>query len=534
MKKLLVIMLTLLMLCSCAAGTLSEQPGIDIETSAENESPPEVIIEYGDVFLNATKGTYSWQYDNGDGTITAVEADSSRPTEFNNIASFAVGTEKEAKLIFDENMISYELSRWKVGKNYLSAGTGEDSEIGKEEKIESEDGALEIPNDGNIYVYELYVKYKSGNCHYGFRIDAPDDWGVTLSVKNVTPTGATVVFTQSGGNPTGELTTGSYYWIEYEGEERAFVIDGDIAWTAEAYVIPKDGKFEMNVDWEWLYGELEPGVYRIYKGVSDYRGSGDLDDKTYSAEFTVGGKEKYSVSRMKIVDGAEDGNLVLAGKTAGDVITLNANNVEVFLDGEKADASVLMDGMTADIRHDGYILETYPATFSEVYEVHVYSLGTKNEPGGTFFDLSGLYMKVLDDLWEVDIGLNGGAEYVSIDLSEAPGGLTDGEKSAIAWIFENKHDVKALTLTMEELKNEGYLTAAGGSNDLHQWDNGVLFTITDDFGEDQTEFYSLPMIKFNAMKWRSPLGAYMFTGCSVVWPQMGTWEDYNVGAHAIS
>ena len=143
-------------------------------------------------------------------------------------------------------------------------------------------------------------------------------------------------------------------------------------------------------------------------------------------------------------------------------------------------------------------------------------------------------MKVQDYLWEVDSGLNGGAEYVSIDLSEAPGGLTDGEKSAIAWIFENKHDVKALTLTMEELKNEGYLTAAGGSNDLHQWDNGVLFTITDDFGEDQTEFYSLPMIKFNAMKWRSPLGAYMFTGCSAVWPQMGTWEDYNVGAHAIS
>ena len=130
--------------------------------------------------------------------------------------------------------------------------------------------------------------------------------------------------------------------------------------------------------------------------------------------------------------------------------------------------------------------------------------------------------------------MNSGAKCVSIDLSEAPGELTDGEKSAIAWIFENKHDVMVITFTLEELKQRGYLTAAGGSNDLYQWDDGVLFTITDDFGEDQNEFYSLPVIKFNAMKWRSPIGAYMFMGCSAVWPQMGTWEDYNIGAEAIS
>ena len=242
---------------------------------------------------------------------------------------------------------------------------------------------------------------------------------------------------------------------------------------------------------------------------------------------------KPVIDLYTIVDGAESGKLVLAGNEGYEVMTLNVDKIPVFLDGEPADASVLMDGMTIHIKHSGMILETYPGMFASVEEVQAFSIGTKNQPGGSFFDLAGLYIKVLDDLWEKDKGLNSGAEYVSIDLSEAPGGLSENEKAAICWIFGNKHDVMVMDFTMEELKNEGYLTAAGGSDNLYQWDNGLLFTITDDFGED-FETYSLPVIKFNAMKWRSPLGAYMFTGCSASWPQMGTWEDYNIGAEAIS
>ncbi|MBQ3028731.1 MAG: hypothetical protein IJD26_06590, partial [Lachnospiraceae bacterium] len=37
------------------------------------------------------------------------------------------------------------------------------------------------------------------------------DWGLTLSVKDVTPSGCTLVCTQSGGSPTGELQTGTDY-----------------------------------------------------------------------------------------------------------------------------------------------------------------------------------------------------------------------------------------------------------------------------------------------------------------------------------
>lgn len=532
MKKLLSIFLALLMLCSCVP---EEQQGIDLEPSKNFKAPPEVKVQYGDVLITAGKGTYSWDYVEN-GKNVCIEADSDHPLFWKNISSFSAGTEKTAKLVFDESMISYELERWKVEPGYFE---NEDySLFDKGEKVESENGVFEVPTDGKMYVYNLYVKYQSGSCHYGFRIDSPDDWGITLSVKNVTANGATVVFKQSGGNPSGELNTGSYYRLEHKNEEMAFIFEGETAWTSEAYMIPKDGEVEMEVNWQWIYGTLEPGTYRIVKEVMDFRAPGDFDEKEYSAEFTIpeSGKEIKNLSLMKIVDGAETGELVLAGENDGDIMTLTVKDVPVFLDGEPADASAIMDGMTAHIYHNGEILESYPARFGKVDKIEVFSIGTKNQLGGTLFDLCGLYLKVLDDLWKTDRGLNGGVECVSIDLSEAPGGLTEGEKSAICWIFENKHGVMVLDFTYDELKHRGYLTAAGGSNDLYQWDSGVLMTINSgrEEGEEPNAYNGLRTVEFNATKWRSPLGAYMFMDCTATWPQIGTWTDYNVGAHAIS
>ena len=526
MKKIVSILLVILLLCSCAAigGKTEFVEGIT--------SPPAVKIQYGDVSITAGKGTYSWEYvENGKNVL--VEADSDHPLFWEDIASFSAGTEKTAKLIFDERMDSYELRCWEVEPGYYES---EDySVLDKGERVPSENGIFEVPTDGKMYVYDLYVKYEGGgSCYYGFRINSPDEWGLTLSVSSVTPTGATLVFKQSGGSPTGEFMTGSHYRLEDKNGELPYIVEGDVAWTAEAYRIQKDGEIQMQANWEWLYGTLEPGTYRIYKGVMDWREAGDSDSKEYFAEFTIGEKPEKSMKIMKIVDGAESGNLVLAGENSGDVMTLNAKNVPVFLDGEPADSSVLMDGMTIHVYHNGEILETFPASFGKVGEIHAFSIGSKNQPGGTYFDLCGLYLKVLDDLWEVDSGLNGGAEYVSLDLVSAPGSLTDSEIAAMAWIFENKYNVQVLTFTLDELKEQGYLTAAGGSNNLYQWDNGVLLSITSDQNADETEVYSLPVLRFNATKWRSPLGAYMFMGCKAVWPAMGTWSDYTIDSQAIS
>ena len=257
-----------------------------------------------------------------------------------------------------------------------------------------------------------------------------------------------------------------------------------------------------------------------------------------------GCEREQEIISLRIVDGAETGQLVLAGERASDVYALDVEDIKVFLDGEKVNASELEDGMMAEIVHSGWIQTTYPATFSDVYEVRVYSLGSEKNPGGSYYDLCGLYLQVLEDLWNADDGLNTDIQYVSVDLTNAPGNLTEGEKAAIAWIFGGKHGVEALTLSSQELQEQGYLTELvttgngipmGGEDrpKTYLWEDGVLFTIIDNMGQDAVS-YSLPVIKFNAWKWRTPLGAYYFSNCSAVWPQMGTWSTYNVECEMIS
>lgn len=236
---------------------------------------------------------------------------------------------------------------------------------------------------------------------------------------------------------------------------------------------------------------------------------------------------------LRIVDGAETGSLVLAGEGAGAVYTLTVGDTPVYLDGVPADASVLEDGMTAEISFSGMVMETYPAQLADVAAVSVYSRGTEKNPGGGFYDLCGLYLQVLNDLWETDSGLNEGVSYVSVDLSEAPGGLTEGEKSAIAWIFACEHQMggAGLCLSYQELKEQGYLAEV--QPDVFQWEDGVLFSITA-CEADGGEAFSLPVLTFDAQKWRSPLGAYWFDDCTAVWPETGSWEDYSVGGEMVS
>jgi len=115
--------------------------------------------------------------------------------------------------------------------------------------------------------------------------------GITLSVKDVTPTGCTIVCTQKGGMEEGELSTGSYFVVEKPNGDGwiplAYTFDGETAWTMEAYLIPMNDTVEWTVDWSHLYGELEPGSYRIGKDITVFYEPGDSDVRVVYAEFTV-------------------------------------------------------------------------------------------------------------------------------------------------------------------------------------------------------------------------------------------------------
>jgi hypothetical protein len=84
------------------------------------------------------------------------------------------------------------------------------------------------------------------------------DWGLTLSVKDVTSTGLTLVCSRKGGNPTGELECGTdYHLIVLENgtwKDVPTVIE-EYAWNSLAYWISEGQDTEFDISWEWLYGK---------------------------------------------------------------------------------------------------------------------------------------------------------------------------------------------------------------------------------------------------------------------------------------
>lgn len=130
-----------------------------------------------------------------------------------------------------------------------------------------------------------------------------ETWGITLSAENITPTGLTIVCTQSGGEPTGELQTGGYYFLEKWNKDNGwkeapcFV---EITWEDIAWAIPMEDTVEWEVNWGGRYGTLPVGKYRIGKIITDFRQSGDFDNATYYAEFEINNeKNKNSLEQEK-------------------------------------------------------------------------------------------------------------------------------------------------------------------------------------------------------------------------------------------
>ena len=120
----------------------------------------------------------------------------------------------------------------------------------------------------------------------------PNQWGITLKADNVTAKGLTIICHHSGGKDVAELNTGSYYILQ-KSEEAGWVDveylpqEYELAWTSEAWIIQKEGTTRWNINWEWIYGELPAGEYRIGKEIMNFRGTGDYDTELVYAEFVI-------------------------------------------------------------------------------------------------------------------------------------------------------------------------------------------------------------------------------------------------------
>ena len=123
-----------------------------------------------------------------------------------------------------------------------------------------------------------------------------DNIAVVMRLTNVTSTGLTVHFEQYDKRDCGELIYGDGYHLQVQngsGWEDVPTVIEDWGFNDIGYTLQPEGKAEQDIDWEWLYGKLAPGTYRITKTLIDSsRNDPSVNIPAYplTAQFVLAGE----------------------------------------------------------------------------------------------------------------------------------------------------------------------------------------------------------------------------------------------------
>ena len=271
MKKGYVIILVLIVVLTFVVGCQNEIPKEQQDINGQDYFNAKVIEVYDGILevecLDVTSGAIN------EGAKVHV---SKTVASTNAVPDVKVGD--EIRVVFSGGVMeTYPLQLQTVWAIYA---LGEDGNvIAGEQSSNTEAIAGNVTEPGLV---EMTTEHKNMSDERG--------WGISLMATDVSPYGMTLVCTQSDGSPTGELQTGSEYrlytkksgvWVEVP------TVRKDFCWDAVAYSIPMNESREFEINWEWLYGELPVGTYRIGKEIMDFRGAGDYDEEWYYAEFEV-------------------------------------------------------------------------------------------------------------------------------------------------------------------------------------------------------------------------------------------------------
>ncbi len=216
----------------------------------------------------------------------------------------ADGTEDSGGEIMEESKCQAAFKRMVMLDGRLYVETGEtDSQL----RCGMMDGNInsmtngEIPTEDNQsnfakdigYQYgmrenriEIYIEEEKAWCIFGYNENNLENF--TMEVSEVSPTGCKVTFANTTGQ---DMIFGDDFKLEaasdIEGEWTyvPYVIDNG-AFNSIAYPVENGKEREQEISWEWLYGTLSPGNYRIVKTVLTDE-PGDYDKYTLSQEFVV-------------------------------------------------------------------------------------------------------------------------------------------------------------------------------------------------------------------------------------------------------
>ncbi|MCH5167052.1 MAG: hypothetical protein J1F35_04080 [Erysipelotrichales bacterium] len=139
-----------------------------------------------------------------------------------------------------------------------------------------------LDRNRNIYV----AKYKENLINIcSTKIDDLEGVSMTIKEGTLTRSGATIIITDTTSR---DNIYGSEFKLDKKENDRwqemEIIFDGNYAWTSKGYMVDKNNKLEMNVDWEWLYGKLEDGKYRLVKKTSE---PGEGTEHHITVEFEI-------------------------------------------------------------------------------------------------------------------------------------------------------------------------------------------------------------------------------------------------------
>lgn len=124
----------------------------------------------------------------------------------------------------------------------------------------------------------------------------PEKWLPVLHLETASATGATVVFRQEHDIGNNLVLCGNDYFLEQytgSGWQPLPTLTEDPTFVTNAFVImaiPRE-----DIDWQWLYGTLSPGHYRLGKTVTLHSNTENRETDTVYAEFTIKAQEAPAV-----------------------------------------------------------------------------------------------------------------------------------------------------------------------------------------------------------------------------------------------
>ena len=173
MKKFLSTLLAailILFMAACSHDAKPEQvnpPGSNGPSKPTSTEPPVLVIDdRSGISMQANTGTYSWIYDNGDGTQIGVCADSAHPLEWQKFMEAMTTTEDSVEIRFAVSPQDYKVYRW--SESYW----GDVNAVS--EYVETNGNVIDLKDGG--YIYEVIAKWTGenlaaeGTVHYGFYV----------------------------------------------------------------------------------------------------------------------------------------------------------------------------------------------------------------------------------------------------------------------------------------------------------------------------------------------------------------------------